>query len=552
MAKRDLGKMGEHKVLHWLNEVGIIANKVSDDKGGWDIFIQYQSKTDSNKFAGFDIKPTMLSCVIQVKATDKSEGKIKGIKLSNWKRLVESPLPAFFVVLEYRGQNEVQKAYTVHVGKELIAKTLERIYKLNEDELDNLHKKTMTLRYTNDDLLKVANGEHLKNSIFGYIKEDTFAYFKKKVEWFENVGYEEFPIKGKVTLPSMPYEDLMNVLVDFSIGVMDELRIDSLYAEKVRFGIPIPLTQDHPLRKGVMKIENLLPTGKAEIQIVNAKNNDLLLKELFSYYSPGSIFPFIPFECWKMRFSSDWCTIISYPKNQKINLKIKLFESDKRNSLHQMTKAVRFIRQGILKEEVQMDMYVIQDGKSFEVGSLGTPDFPPINLDIKKILLTIENAWIVFRKFEPFDDIKISLNELIQQENILFLMKSLINNDIFKGATYIIEDEKQIISDLTTVAFMFGISVIFGEDVFFMTGCLVGAGKVRNQDSEKMIEIENGQGRCIKTWRIPKTRIRKFSIKMALDESYNLLLKEGIKTVFEFEKIGFKITKSIDSIIKSE
>jgi len=101
MAGRDLGDLGEIEVIRWARQRDIVPNKVQCDKKGWDIFLEFPHAEPETKKYFLDIRPPELSCLVQVKATDKRVGKIPHIKLTNWERMAKSPLPCFFVVLEY-------------------------------------------------------------------------------------------------------------------------------------------------------------------------------------------------------------------------------------------------------------------------------------------------------------------------------------------------------------------------------------------------------------------------------------------------------------------
>ena len=122
---RNLGGMGESQLELWAHERSMTYNRVQNDTGGWDTFLQIPRRGSPATVGEplLDIVPGEIACLIQVKATDTSRGRVKKIKLSNWERLVKIPLPAFYVVLEYEGDNEVHNAYLVHVDDFWISKT---------------------------------------------------------------------------------------------------------------------------------------------------------------------------------------------------------------------------------------------------------------------------------------------------------------------------------------------------------------------------------------------------------------------------------------------
>ncbi len=332
MDGRNLGGMGESKVEGWAHERKITPNRVQIDSGGWDFFLQFPSKKDVAMVEEpfLDMRLSELTCMVQIKSTDKSNGRIKSIKLSNWNRLVNIPIPSFFAVLEYGGKPDVQRAYLVHVDEYWIGKTLKRLRELELKEGDKvkLHKKTMSLTYSSSDKLDSLTGQALEKAIRSNVGSDSLTYFKKKMGWIENVGFEGPNVHGQFTLPKMPYDLAISSLVDFAIGITDELRLDSLRLEEVRFGIPRPLDPSTPPKNIRLKMSKVPPSGQTELVIVRSDNDEVLFKENFTLFSPTTIFPFIPVEKCKVRFSSELISMVLSFWDKKVDIKANIFEPD--------------------------------------------------------------------------------------------------------------------------------------------------------------------------------------------------------------------------------
>ena len=142
----------------------------------------------------------------------------------------------------------------------------------------------------------------------------------------------------------------MDLLVDFGIGLSKEIHLDSLTVEDVRFGIPLPL---HPEIKPVnpkITINEVPPSGKANV-VISGPDDNTLFQDSFNYFSPGTLFPFIPFEHWKIRFSSEILSFIINMRDHKVNIKLNLFQSDKAVRISKLTKAAHFIRHLDASEE---------------------------------------------------------------------------------------------------------------------------------------------------------------------------------------------------------
>lgn len=89
---RDVGDLGESTLRTWAIQAEITANKVEQDKTGWDFLLEFplQSALTANFTLPLDRAPFPLRCFVQVKSTDAQPGKWS-VKLDNWVRLVNSP-----------------------------------------------------------------------------------------------------------------------------------------------------------------------------------------------------------------------------------------------------------------------------------------------------------------------------------------------------------------------------------------------------------------------------------------------------------------------------
>lgn len=103
---RDLGQMGENSVQLWCSQVGLTANGSRIDKTGWDFVIEFPFQ---NFIGPARVHEAAIECKVQVKATDNRDRKWQ-IKLSNLRRLITAPMPAFILILEFDGKKAAQRA----------------------------------------------------------------------------------------------------------------------------------------------------------------------------------------------------------------------------------------------------------------------------------------------------------------------------------------------------------------------------------------------------------------------------------------------------------
>ncbi len=530
MPDRDLGGLGENKVEGWAIQKGIVPNRVHYDKKGWDIFLEFpQAKIANGISYPLDIRPPEISCLVQVKSTDKRIGKINRIKLTNWERMAKSPLPCFFTVIEYDGKEDPQRAYIVHMGKYWIGKTLERLRELEAQPSKLLHRCSMQLTYFDTDMIDTPNGASLENAIRKYVGDDPQEYFMKKCEWINNVGYDEYRSKFHFTLPKMSYASAMETLVDFGIGVTKEINLDSLSVEEVRFGLPRSLHPDIEPVNPKITVGEVPPAGKAYV-VVTGEEGSILFQDSFTYYSPGNLFPFIPFEYWKLRFSSEIMSFILSMKDNRADMNLNLFQSDNQIHISKLSKAANFIRHSAVPENVPFKMEITINNSTLDL-DIHSTDFPPINAQMNRILSTIETAEFVFNNFDQFDDIEVIPTELMSQTIALMMMKGYLNKERFGHISSIVDIDNEEDIDLTSLAFVNCVYAAFGKKVFVLSGYILGQGKINAEDEGFRVTIENGMGRCIKKRLMSKNTFKKFSMDNFADESFKVLDEQGVQSV---------------------
>lgn len=527
MASRDLGSLGETKVEEWAHQRGIVPNRVHYDKKGWDIFLEFPYAEPEQKKYFLDIRPPELSCLVQVKATDKKVGKIPQIKLSNWERMAKSLLPCFFVVLEYDGKDNPQRAYIVHVGEYWIGKILKRLRGLEANSGKLLHRCSMQLTYSETDMIDALNGICLESVIRKHVGNDPQKYFNKKCDWINNVGYDEFRSRAHFTLPEMSYDSAMELLVDFGIGLLKEIPLDSLTVEDVRFGIPLPLHQELKSVNPRIAINEAPPSGKANV-VISGPDDNTLFQDSFNYFSPGTLFPFIPFEHWKIRFSSEILSFIINMKDHKVNINLNLFQSDKAVKISKLSKAAHFIRHLDASEKKAFKFELTMNDRTINL-PINLSDFPSVGAQLHRIFSTIENAGVVFRLFDQIDDLEVTPHELMSQSIALMMMKGYLNEERLDHISSIVDSSEAI--NLNSLGFINCIYAVFGKRVFVLSGAICGNGKTSEENDGIRIMIENGEAKCIKKLLISINKFKEFNMDQFAHESFEEIDKQGIQSV---------------------
>jgi hypothetical protein len=238
--RRRVGPLGEKVFCTWASEENAILNKAYDDRGGWDFILEFPVQ---HPFAVDipDKKEEAYQCFIQIKSTD-SPKQSRSVKMSNWKRLVETPLPAFFLVLRFDRKRTCQRAFLVHVWEEEIARVLRRARELGvKGEGDRLHKYSLSLTWHTQDRLRKLTGKSLLTKIAKTVGPSPAAYSEKKLRLRKSVGYDtaNAQLTTRIVIPPEYRERHPDeLLVDSILDLVPPLELAGGEIRDVRFGIP--------------------------------------------------------------------------------------------------------------------------------------------------------------------------------------------------------------------------------------------------------------------------------------------------------------------------
>lgn len=199
--ERDLGGLGESFFKGWCDSVGIVANESKVDRTGWDFYLEISSGRELG-VPDF-LHASSVECKVQVKSTDSSRRKVQ-VELSNLHAMATSPLPAFYVFLEFENGSIPVNAFVRHVDEKLISKILSNVHLArNKKPPKKLNSVKMTISVSEKEKLEAPSGYFLRDRLLESIGAYQ-DYIKRKGEFLERVGYEEglavftFSIEGEV------------------------------------------------------------------------------------------------------------------------------------------------------------------------------------------------------------------------------------------------------------------------------------------------------------------------------------------------------------------
>lgn len=426
-SRRDLGQMGESTLILWANQEGLIVNKARDkDAAGWDFIIEWPLG-DSSRDAHLplDRAPAPTRCVVQVKSTDSETGKCQ-VKLSNWWYLLTNPLPAFFLILEFGGSNKCQRAFLVHVGEHLIGKILKRLRKISlAPEPHHLNRKTAILKWTSEDALASLDGKRLQQKIASFMPDGFDAYFHRKSALLKSLGYEGGQPSATLMFTTSGGQENIERLVDFQLGLADEMPFESAESLDTRFGITVPLER---IEGGT--IERLgTPTGTSgtlSLVASSGKKHEMPCDIL----APSGAGQTLPERLLKVRLlGGPWSFVLPLGGDQTASFSYEPEEPSVARplpKLHDAATIILLLNESYATEE-PIRLAVLVEGQERSRGTLQAPK-PPDQEHIQWAGI-VQDAWLIAEHFGVAGDIEVSPAALEHESLKLRLVSRLISGE---------------------------------------------------------------------------------------------------------------------------
>ncbi|MDZ7691610.1 MAG: hypothetical protein U5K69_10880 [Balneolaceae bacterium] len=170
----DTGEVGEGIVQTWAGQADLVANKVGNDKDGWDYLVSFPLEIKPD-LQSLDFDDSPLRCLIQVKTTTTNK-KTDSIKLSNLKRLVESKLPSFYIIIQVNNEGIATNAYLYHVWEEIIGLVLNKFRSLDKQDWEDLNNQYMQLPTEKAQKFEQLHGRELRRLLKANVGESTTKY----------------------------------------------------------------------------------------------------------------------------------------------------------------------------------------------------------------------------------------------------------------------------------------------------------------------------------------------------------------------------------------
>ncbi|HEX2208144.1 MAG TPA: hypothetical protein VHG93_10720 [Longimicrobium sp.] len=428
--RRDLGKMGESLLRGWSAEAGLIVNSSDDhDAAGWDFLLEWPAENHPNLAASFplDRRPAPLQCLVQVKSTT-SKRRRWSVKLSNWWRFVRHPAPTFFLVLEYDTSGGCQRGFLIHVGASYIERVLKRLRELTVRNSDvKLHEHTMDFTWGDDDQISALNGPALAAAVQRYTPLGLEEYVTHKQRFLAKVGYEEVGQKLRVK-PRFP-DDWQGtpdeLLVDFALGLVPHLEIETGEIVDWRFGIPAVLPRALP--ESELHILDRRPVGRGTIRLRAAPSTQELLLDADVYVPHGVE---VNGEHFKVRYSTPFLDIAFHlTGSQKLEWKSRfpsIRTAHRLADFQPVANLILLLHEATVAGSAEIEFHFTFESRPVRSGRLVVSR--PLPRPLVEWAGRAKHAWIIARFFEIEREVITSAAELARYRRQLHLLTVILQS----------------------------------------------------------------------------------------------------------------------------
>ncbi len=305
-----IGRIGAGALETWCAQAGITANRSLQDETGWDFLLQL-SASDENPPGPLDRVPPGLTCMVQVKTTIGSDSS-ESIKLSNWRRMCNEPMPWFVLAVQVDPATmQPTTAHLVHIDKEWCAAVLKRLRELSAEADVALHARYMNVSWGEADRLESLHGRGLKQVLRKHVPSQR-DYVDEKVRWFTELGYEEDSARRvSVNVRGESSAEVFENLAGIAVGTTAHFLPGwSATVSDVRFGIEAKLTE-FGAEAGEMEFRPP-PQGEVELQFDAASG--ATWKQTFQVFRARAVFPFLPEAFDTVRLASEDVSVVVTPR----------------------------------------------------------------------------------------------------------------------------------------------------------------------------------------------------------------------------------------------
>lgn len=426
MAQKT-GTMGESYFKFLCASENINCNKSEEDMAGWDYILDFPFE---NNHTSSDTAQGPIESKVQIKSTTTNR-RFSQVKLSNLLRFCKSPLPTFFLFMEFGTSKDPQDLFLVHFDEALIKDSLTKIRQAEQGKnKKKLNNSSMKISYSDKHRLNSVSGLELKKMIEKFIPKGMSNYSLQKIKFTESVGFESGT--GVLKFSTMDEESVIN-MIEACLGYDKEVDVTDVIINEQRFGIELA-TPLHKSPKATLKIAPL------------DTSLDVIVKFRDNKYSASIDFPAktfippiydLPEKFFKIRLKTAFLDIMIGIGERASTYQLTMgSEKHLLADLHNQTKLLKWMC--IEKKEILVDM-VLLNKPEISTSFLITPSKEDVhsgNDEWKNEIDNIEKIVWLASTFKISNNLRVSISETYSQRDKVSALYNLyhteLNEIIFK------------------------------------------------------------------------------------------------------------------------
>lgn len=418
----DIGYKGENIFEGWCHDENLVPNESKIDKYGWDYIVDLPQNFRAD-LKTLDKDDSLDQIFVQVKTT-KSEKGNRSIKLSNLKRLINSPLPSFYILIQLSDEGKPVNAYLFHVWSKIIGDVQRKLRLTKIDQWDKLHKIKLSLPWSEAQEFNKFHGKELIRLVKENIKSGQNEYARKKYEIKTKIGYEKESgrIELKGNLPDKYKNDADSFFVDLFLGEIEKVNLIEFSEIDTRFEHDI-ITKKR--EGGYVKISNIEPEGKA-LLIFSTKDHRSRIEFKAEYFIPRGIGDLVEKDKLKVLYKAPFIRFSLFLFSKRITYSFDIPNFNKETaltSLIDIAEIMLFLHEIDINESISFEIQ--NDGKPFIEGSLGFEKYTNAQSVQYFEAIKATSALMTYLKIDF--DTTIKPTELIGQIDVLKYFQKLLS-----------------------------------------------------------------------------------------------------------------------------
>lgn len=442
MSEPNIGPAAQSRLETWGFQAGIICNRSQYDRTGWDYWLEFPTNLDADAVP-WDKQSTGHKCVVQVKGTQSTRRR-RSVKLSVWNQLVKRPLPAFFVIIHFNDAGDhVEHAYLVHVGESEIRRVLER---LREASLDSdgrpLNKRTLDLTWNDENQLSPPYPSSLSEAISDFIGDSLDDYIQWKLELKNSVGYGEVvgDLKVKLRIPDEYKDHPEDLLIDWSLGLVEEIDVIEGEFGDVRFNKRVPIIGADDLESGILRTDRT-PVATGILSFESTKHHRIASIQV-EVYAPTGVTEIVNDENFKARFRNAYCDVIVSGRHDTLTVNLSFPDPSARDRLDRLVTFGQLC--GLMYElEHSTDEVVEVEFNGESLGKIASPETAQSELkDWSETLLAAGNVAVAAGLPQ---DLQVEVADIYVQAELLSNVNRAVAGEPRSGLMYLgLEEGNQV------------------------------------------------------------------------------------------------------------